>query len=361
MKIEILSKLVCPYTQLSFELIIFEEIKKDIDEVLTGLLISEKTVYPIIKGIPRMLPNSAFIFQDIVGLYLHLLTEEQITKYNCYLVNNSLLEKDYKHTQKSFTAEWKAMGNSDRAWGRHPESRLNEFINRLDIHPGDLNNKTILDAGCGHGEIEVALSAYNIELFAIDLSFSVDEVMKRVKDSGSVANIHIIQANVHFLPFKKDFFDFVFSDGVLHHTPDTKKGFESITYGLKSGGKSFIMVYSNDYKNKLDLLIDKFITYNKWFFNNLPHPFLYTICYALSPIYWIYLNTYNIIHKGSRRVNRSLKELGLSLFDAFSPKFDWKHSKEEVISWYKEYGYKDMKLTFFDHIGIGIVGTKTNN
>jgi len=118
------------------------------------------------------------------------------------------------------------------------------------------------------------------------------------------------------------------------------------------------MVYSNDNKNKLDILIDKAIKNTKWIFNNLPHRLLYLICYASSPFYWIYLNTYNIIQKGSRRTNRSLKELSLSLFDALSPRFDWVHSKNEVLSWYQEYGFNEMKQTYSTHIGIGVVGTK---
>ena len=70
---------------------------------------------------------------------------------------------------------------------------------------------------------------------------------------------------------------------------------------------------------------------------------------------------YSFLKKGSRRTNRSLKELGLSLFDAFSPKYDWNHSTSEVITWYNENGYNEMKKTFYNHIGIGIVGKKKFN
>lgn len=361
MKIDIVSKLVCPYTYLNLDLVVFEEIFdkcKNCKDIILGLFFSKKTVYPIVNGIPRMLPDSLFIFNDLLIPYLHLLSDDQQTRYSEYLFNNKSLNNDFKHAQKSFSAEWKEMDNSDRAWGRNPETRLKEFIQRLDIEPDDINKKIILDAGCGHGEVEVALAAHDVDLFAIDISFSVDEVRKRILNMNAVATVHVIQANVHFLPFKKSIFDYVFSDGVLHHTPNTKMGFGSISKHLKIGGKCFIMVYSYDYKDKLDIIIDKFIKYNKWFFNNIPHSLLHIICYTLSPFDWIYLRIYNLICKGSRRTNRSLKELGLSLFDAFSPKYDWNHPKVEVLSWYEEFGYDKMKQTFFDHSGIGIVGIK---
>ena len=361
MRINVVSKIVCPYTNRNLDLVIFEETINNMNnykDVITGLLFSKNSVYPIINSIPRMLPDSLSIFNELLNPYLHLLTDDLKERYTAYLLENKYLDYNYKHAQKSFSAEWEAMDRSDRAWGRNPETRLKEFIQRLDIELVDIDKKIILDAGCGHGEIEVALSEHNVDLFAIDISFSVDEVQKRLQKLNPVANVHVIQANVCSLPFRENLFDYVFSDGVLHHTPSTRVGFESISKVLKIGGKCFIMVYSYDYKNKLDIIIDKFIKYNKWFFNNIPHGLLHLICYILSPFYWIYLRIYNLIRRGSRKTDRSLKELGLSLFDAFSPKFDWNHSSEEVFSWYKEFGYNEMKQTFFDHSGIGIVGIK---
>ncbi len=361
MILTLLNTLICPFSRTELELIVFETKQiKNSEYIDTGLLISkdDKYFYPVINSIPRMLPDSLLIFNEILAPHLHRLNETQLKKYNEYFEKSLKLDKNFRHTQKSFSSEWSDLKNGDRAWGRSPEERLNEFVQRLDVNLDRIQNKKILDAGCGHGEIEIALAGQKVELFAVDLSFSVDDIHRRISISETNAIIHLVQANIHYLPFKDDCFDYIFSDGVLHHTPDTKKGFEIISKTLKPGGRSFIMVYSYDHKNKLDILIDRFIKLNKWFFNNLPHRILYIICYSLSPFYWGYLRTYKFFKHGSRRTNRSLKELGLSLFDAFSPKYDWNHSTDEVISWYDEFGYSNMKKTFFNHIGIGISGDR---
>lgn len=45
------------------------------------------------------------------------------------------------------------------------------------------------------------------------------------------------------LPFDDMSFDGVFSNGVLHHTPDTQKAIDEVHRVLKSGGKAMIMLY----------------------------------------------------------------------------------------------------------------------
>ena len=178
MYIDLVSKLVCPYTDLDLNLVIFEESfdsSKNLKDIITGVLFSRNTVYPIINGIPRMLPDSLSLFRDILNPFLYLLTDDQKAKFNGYLLENKYLDNNYKHAQKSFSAEWKSMDDSDNAWGRNAETRLEEFVKRLDIELNEIDKRVILDAGCGHGELEVALSEHNVELFAVDLSFSVYE------------------------------------------------------------------------------------------------------------------------------------------------------------------------------------------
>jgi len=48
------------------------------------------------------------------------------------------------------------------------------------------------------------------------------------------------------LPFPDNTFDVVYSNGVIHHTPNTKTAIEEIYRVLKPGGKAIIMVYAEN-------------------------------------------------------------------------------------------------------------------
>ena len=53
-----------------------------------------------------------------------------------------------------------------------------------------------------------------------------------------------MQADLRQLPFKKNFFDYVYSDQVLHHTKNTQTSFKYLTKFLKKDGHISIYVYN---------------------------------------------------------------------------------------------------------------------
>ena len=69
--------------------------------------------------------------------------------------------------------------------------------------------------------------------FALDASDSIDFAHKKY---GRSPNIHFIQADIRQLPFKKSFFDYIFSDQVLHHTKNTSTSFKYLTKFLQKSG-----------------------------------------------------------------------------------------------------------------------------
>lgn len=50
--------------------------------------------------------------------------------------------------------------------------------------------------------------------------------------------------NMFKLPFKDNIFDYIYSVGVLHHTPDCKKAFQKLPGLLKNGGEIAIWLYN---------------------------------------------------------------------------------------------------------------------
>jgi SAM-dependent methyltransferase len=103
-----------------------------------------------------------------------------------------------------------------------------------------LRGKRVLDAGCGAGRFaEIALSL-GAEVVAIDYSSAVDAASKNLQPHP---RLHIVQADIYRLPFAPESFDFVYSLGVLQHTPDVHRAVLSLIPMIARGGGLTVDLY----------------------------------------------------------------------------------------------------------------------
>ncbi|MBN8129440.1 methyltransferase domain-containing protein, partial [Vibrio vulnificus] len=73
----------------------------------------------------------------------------------------------------------------------------------------------------------------------IDLGAGVESAFALTRN---LPNAHIVQCDIFKLPLKRAF-DYAFTVGVLHHTPDPKKAFLSLAGKVKAGGHISAWVY----------------------------------------------------------------------------------------------------------------------
>lgn len=117
---------------------------------------------------------------------------------------------------------------------------LQERINKNNLKIDNLNKA--LDAGCGGGRYSLALKSMGIKkLIGIDISENSINFANKMNIYKK--DVNFIQSSVLELPFDDDSFDFVFSNGVLHHTSDTQKGLNEIRRVLKKNGKCWLYLY----------------------------------------------------------------------------------------------------------------------
>lgn len=108
-----------------------------------------------------------------------------------------------------------------------------------------LKNKKVLEIGCGLGSHSQMLAERGSKLTAIDLSDkSIYATNRRLELKGLEADV--FQADCENLPFADNSFDYIWSWGVIHHTPDTEKAAKEIMRVLKPRGQLDIMVYNNN-------------------------------------------------------------------------------------------------------------------
>jgi len=131
-----------------------------------------------------------------------------------------------------------------RFFQRHYEFRV--FKAALKKNRIDLNNKVILDAGCGSGySAELIIKEFQPkELFAFDI---MPEQVELAKQRGLPANLFVGDATDIELPSEK--FDAVFVFGILHHIPQWRVALKEINRVLKSGG---VLLVEEPNKKALD-------------------------------------------------------------------------------------------------------------
>lgn len=105
------------------------------------------------------------------------------------------------------------------------------------------NGKKLLEVGVGAGTDFLQWVRSGAIAYGVDLTpQAIAHVEHRLSLYGLSAQEFKV-ADAENLPFENDFFDLVYSWGVIHHTPDTPKAFREIVRVLKPGGNAKIMIY----------------------------------------------------------------------------------------------------------------------
>lgn len=104
---------------------------------------------------------------------------------------------------------------------------------------------TVLEAGCGTGQLSNYLASRGSRtVFATDMSLSSLKLGQDFKQRNSVENVTFCQMNLFKPFFRPQSFDYVISNGVLHHTVDAYLGFQSISALVKIGGYIIVGLYN---------------------------------------------------------------------------------------------------------------------
>ena len=107
-----------------------------------------------------------------------------------------------------------------------------------------LKNNITLDLGCGFGSSSVLLSNYSKKVYAIDISEKSVAGTKKNLKFFSKKKVVVKKLDAEKLDFKSNFFDYIYSWGVIHHSNKPHIIYQNIYKTLKKGGKLFFMVYN---------------------------------------------------------------------------------------------------------------------
>jgi SAM-dependent methyltransferase len=106
----------------------------------------------------------------------------------------------------------------------------------------------LLEIGCGMGSDLLQFARGGAQCTGVDLTpRSVEITRHRFSLYGLNADFMI--SDGERLPFASESFDVVYSNGVLHHTPDTAGAIREIHRVLRKGGTAKVMLYYRDSLN----------------------------------------------------------------------------------------------------------------
>jgi SAM-dependent methyltransferase len=240
----------------------------------------------------------------------------------------------------NFSFEWKTHCRTqlDSISGTGESERTFKLKTGFDLD--QLKGKMVLDVGCGMGRFSEIVIKHGGEVVGIDLSYAVESAFDNL---GLKANANFMQADVFNLPFKEGSFDYIFSLGVLHHTPDTRKAFEQLPALLKKNGEIAIWVYSNvGFRMKMYNAASGFF---RLFTTRMPQKMLYSLCYVAIPLY--YVKKVKVLGKCFSFLPTSMHPIPewrvLDTFDWYSPKYQWKHTYSQVREWFEKSGLREIK------------------
>jgi SAM-dependent methyltransferase len=233
---------------------------------------------------------------------------------------------------ESFGYQWNRFARTQLDSASGTTRSRDTFVEKTGWALGDLRGARVLDAGCGIGRFAEVCADAGAEVHAVDLSTAVEAAARNV---GRRPRVHLYQADIMRLPFPPESFDFVYSLGVLHHTPNTRAAFLKLPPLLRPGGRLAIWVYAPRLRWLVGGAILRVVT------PRLPKRWLLRLSRAVSPLY--HVHRIPLLGRLTRVALPVSLELDpewrwLDTFDWYSPRYQWKHGAPEVEAWFREAG-----------------------
>lgn len=223
------------------------------------------------------------------------------------------------------------------------------FYLETETSPEWLRGKLILDAGCGNGILTHQIATNNnAVVFGVDYSFTLLHSATVMQ----APNLGWIIADIRLPPFKEEIFDLIISNGVLHHTSNTRESFNKIAPIVKKGGKFYIWLYRRPIKFLLNLYL-YFLEFARLIARYMPGKSKLIIVHLYAC--WIYfLKTIT-----GKMKTESYKDIFINAHDFITPRYRYCHNTVEVSLWYYENGFSPIILTHWDNPhGFGALAVK---
>jgi SAM-dependent methyltransferase len=252
---------------------------------------------------------------------------------------------DTENYADSFGFQWQRYACTQLDDVQSAESER-DFRRKTGLTPEELKGKLVLDVGCGMGRFAEVATRWGASVIGVDLSAAAEVAARNLENREFVA----LQADVFALPFAPECFDFIYSIGVLHHTPNCEQAVKSLPKYLKPGGTLAVWLYSA-YKPWY-----RFSDVYRKFTHRMKPKRLHRVLSIVVPMTNGVDAALRVLPGIGRPLSGLLRYLlpvnrnpnkewrVLDTFDWYSPKYQSKHTYEEVFRWFESCELEDLHV-----------------
>lgn len=296
--------------------------------------------------------------------------------------NGNFRDEEQIKTNTTFSDKWRKLTN----YGFAEEQKnllLNWYCKKMGMNSiEDLKffyskKERILEVGTGSG-FNCKFMGENTNGYVVGVDIS-DGIFTTYENTKELSNVYHLQADLMKLPFKKDTFDFIIADGVLHHTPNTKEAVFKLYDMLSKNGQFFFYIYKK--MSPVKQFVDQYIREE---FSSLTPEECFEACKPLTelghelskldakvtlekpiPILGIPAGTHNVQRLLYYNFVKCFwsdvydyETNNMINFDWYHPHNAWQHTVEEVQEWMRELKVSQYDIFDANPNGISVLLTK---
>lgn len=292
---------------------------------------------------------------------------------------NDIDNLEQKQVQNSFGEKW-TQSNFGQDKNEFEEKIKPIYLEMMGLTETELSifkDQLVLEVGIGSGSSSKLWAPQSKEFHGVDISKAVFQVRNSLQNL--VDDPILSQADINNLPYLDEIFDFVVSNGVFHHTPNTKDALRNSIKKLKLGGACIFYIYKK--KSPIREFSDDFVRDQ---ISNLSYDDAWEKMKSITD-FGKSLNDQKIeifipsdietlgIKKGNYDLQRFFYDFVFKCFwreswgydysnlvnvDWYHPKYCWRHSKEEILSWCNDF---DLTVKYIKELQSGYACYVTKN
>lgn len=243
-------------------------------------------------------------------------------------------------------------------WATYAEMRpeYEEQFRRWTVHvpESEWGGKTILDVGCGMGRNSYWPLTYGAKE-AVSIDVDRRSLLSARMTLARFPNAIVREMSAYDIDYT-NYFDIVYSIGVIHHLEKPEIALSQMMKAIKPGGRLLIWVYGLENNRWIVYFLTPL---RKALFSSLPIRLVHHLSLYPTALLWLLLRLgvapteyFRLIREMTFRHLRSI------VFDQMLPKIANYWAKETVEGLLRGVGLVDVKLAWVNEMSWSAVGTK---